>query len=241
MSYYLAKSLDTLRAEVNARAPKRDKASDGWVGDTSHSARKSDHNPDWNRRGVVRALDIDHDPAGGCDAGVVANQVAKMLGKHPALGSGAYVIYNHRIISTDRLDAGWRPYFGVNAHTLHVHISVGTFGYDSTKKWGVLSVPKKVVKKVKDAVTRWPISLKVAQSAAAGKRKKATASVRRIQKALNRWRPSLQLKADGHWGPRTRTAYVAFQKAHGLTGHGQPRPKSLSILAARYGKYRVTK
>lgn len=237
MKYYRAKSLTTLLNEVNARAPKRDKASDGWIGDASHAAAKSDHNPDYNRGGVVRAMDIDHDPANGCDAGVLANQIAKMLGKHPALGSGAYVIYNRRIVSTDRLKEGWRLYFGVNAHKAHVHVSVGQRGYDSTEKWGVLTPAKKV----KAAVSRWPISLKVAQRAADGKVRGKRASVRRIQKGLNRWSGPTPLKADGYWGPKTKARYKAFQRAHGLRATGRPAPKSLSILAAQYGRYRVTK
>jgi hypothetical protein len=59
----LARSLETLRHQVDQLAPNRDKDSDGWIGDTSHQARKSEHNPDAN--GVVRALDITNDPAPG--------------------------------------------------------------------------------------------------------------------------------------------------------------------------------
>ena len=74
MSYRIAKSLGLLAATVNAAAPNRSKASDGWIGDASHAARKSDHNPnrtpgDGIPDGVVCALDITHDPANGCDAG----------------------------------------------------------------------------------------------------------------------------------------------------------------------------
>lgn len=138
MTYREAESLRTLLAEVNAYAPSRDKASDGWIGDVAHASRDSDHNPwvkDPRGVGVVRARDFDDDPP-TFSADALANHVVKLLGKHPALGSGAYVIRNRRIISTDRLREGWRPYFGINAHKLHVHISVGVKGYDSTKSWG---------------------------------------------------------------------------------------------------------
>jgi hypothetical protein len=49
----------TLRDQLNQRFPKRDKRSDGWVGDTAHSTRASLHNPD--KDGWVHALDIDED------------------------------------------------------------------------------------------------------------------------------------------------------------------------------------
>ena len=47
----------TLRDQVNRRWPKRDKRSDGWIGDAAHSQRASFHNPD--KRGLVFAIDID--------------------------------------------------------------------------------------------------------------------------------------------------------------------------------------
>lgn len=140
-AYRRARSLDTLLAEIDRAAPRRSKASDGWIGDTSHQARPSDHNP--NRAGVVRAIDVTHDPAGGLDAHVLAGHVADLLGKHPALRSGAYVIYRSRIISTDRLAEGWRLYTGSNAHTKHVHISVGTTAYDALAPWGWPAKPPK--------------------------------------------------------------------------------------------------
>lgn len=137
-----ARSLDTLLAEVNRAAPNRSKASDGGIGDPRHRKTKSDHNP--NGAGVWRARDFTNDP-GDFSAQALAHHVAGMLGKHPALGSGAYVIWNRQIISADRLDEGWRPYSGVNAHTKHVHVSVATAakGYDSQASW---NWPPKVIR-----------------------------------------------------------------------------------------------
>ena len=47
-SFRLAKSLETLRQQIDQLAPNRDKDNDGWIGDTSN--------------GVVRALDISTTP-----------------------------------------------------------------------------------------------------------------------------------------------------------------------------------
>ena len=155
MTWRVARSLDTLLDEVNRAAPRRGKASDGSIGDAAHASRTSDHNPwvkDASGVGVVRARDFTHDPQGGMSAAQLATDVAALLGKHPALGTGAYVIWNHRIISTSRLSEGWRPYTGSNKHTQHVHVSVGVVGYDSTAPWGVLkpaAPPKPPVKEVK--------------------------------------------------------------------------------------------
>lgn len=113
MSYYLAPSLVALRDEINARWPNRDKASDGWIGDTSHSARKSDHNPDWSAGGVVRAIDIDKD---GIDTQAVLDAT---IGDHRVW----YVIFNRRIYSRTY---GWaaRTYTGSNPHDKHIHVSI---------------------------------------------------------------------------------------------------------------------
>lgn len=114
-------------------APNRSTLSDGTLGDLAHSSRTSDHNP--NAAGVVRARDITHDPARGCDCNALTRDIAALLGKHPALGSGAYLIWRRRIISTDRLADGWRTYTGTNPHDKHMHVSVGTRGYDDMSPW----------------------------------------------------------------------------------------------------------
>ncbi len=115
----LAPSLETLRAQIDAAWPKRNKASDGTIGDAAHAKRKdkSDHNP--NARGVVCALDITHDPASGCDAGKIA--AALRASRDPRI---KYVIWNRKIFNSQLWPWEWRDYHGENPHTKHVHISV---------------------------------------------------------------------------------------------------------------------
>jgi hypothetical protein len=126
-----------LVAEVNARWPNRDKASDGTVGDAAHASRSSDHNPFIiiNGTGVVRARDIDVD---GIDAAWLAEWLRGCgAAGDPRLRGGGYVIFNRRITRPDW--GGWRAYTGSNPHTSHVHVSfsLDRAGFDSTAAWGL--------------------------------------------------------------------------------------------------------
>jgi len=130
----LAKSLHTLRAQLDAMAPKRSKAHDGTIGDRAHASRASDHNPSImdDIHGVVSALDITHDPRGGCDAHALAEHLR--LSRD---GRVKYVISKGRIFSSVTAPWTWRKYTGANAHTKHVHISVkgDKRHYDGVAKW----------------------------------------------------------------------------------------------------------
>lgn len=144
MSWRVARSLQVLLSEIDAAAPRRSKVSDGSIGDASHASRSSDHNP-WvklNGQGIVRARDFTHDPAGGVDCNDLAKALVALLAKggHPALRSGAYVIWNRRIYSFDRRSEGWREYTGSNPHNHHLHLSVATApeGFDSGAAWSVM-------------------------------------------------------------------------------------------------------
>jgi len=130
----LAKSLETLRSQINAAYPDRSKASDGTVGDTAHSSRESDHNP--NDAGVVTAFDCTHDPVGGCNghnlaAALVASRDERIK----------YIIFNKQMVSSYPAHGkpawAWRAYNGANPHKKHVHISVKAEKdlYDSTDEW----------------------------------------------------------------------------------------------------------
>lgn len=131
---YLATSLARLRREIDVRWPRRDRRSDGWIGDRSHTARKSDHNPDWSSspRGVVRALDIDKD---GVDVNL-------LLREFIADSRTSYVIWN-RYIYDREYGFRRRRYGGENPHTHHMHISIrhGNAYEDSVRSWLSGSTP----------------------------------------------------------------------------------------------------
>lgn len=132
MTWRVAKSLETLLAQVNAMSPNRDKSSDGAIGDSRHAATRSEHNPDSN--GVVRARDFTHDPVHGIDSRKIAE--ALVASRDPRI---LYVISNGQINSSVKVPWAWRPYTGTNAHTKHVHISVVEDPrlYDDTRPWAL--------------------------------------------------------------------------------------------------------
>lgn len=148
MSYRRAKSLDKLVAEVNARFPKRSKASDGWIGDPDHQSRESDHNA-WvddpaTAANVVTAQDITEDDAPGV-AEIADFVVATLVRRKDKRVK--YLICDGRIWrSYDKPGIpAWTPapYSGTNAHTKHCHVSVKPDKalYDSTAGWGIYPPP----------------------------------------------------------------------------------------------------
>lgn len=128
-SWRLAYALAELRARVDELCPGRSKASDGTIGDADHAKTKSEHNPD--SRGIVRALDLTHDPAHGADGGLIAEDVVATMDRRGVRG---YVIWARRIRSTYVQPGVWRPYRGSNPHTSHVHVSILS-GVDDRARW----------------------------------------------------------------------------------------------------------
>jgi hypothetical protein len=118
----LSKAASQLREQFDDSYPSRDRTSDGWIGDTRHAARPSDHNPDAN--GWVRAIDVDRDVSGRSKPDLmpdIADQI-RVLCKSKKERRIAYIIFDGRIASSKKAWA-WRPYEGSNKHNHHCHIS----------------------------------------------------------------------------------------------------------------------
>jgi hypothetical protein len=200
----LAANLATLRREINARFPNRDKRSDGWIGDASHQARKSDHNPDG--AGVVHALDLD-------SSDIPARQVVLQAIRHPTV---EYVIFDRTIWSRRR---GFRPrrYTGSNPHTAHLHVS-GRHGREfeqNTAAWGIAAapVPKKPGPAPQLLVGQSPgaRTLRLTQPRMTGK------DVAFVQRFIG---PKRCGTADGVFGPNTESGVRFYQGMRGIAVTG---------------------
>lgn len=211
MSWHLAPALAQLRAEVNKKWPNRSKASDGTIGDASHSARTSDHNP--NNRRSVNAMDI---TVSGIDKGTLI-AVAK---KHPSV---RYIISDRKIMNRDIGNFRARNYTGANPHTKHVHISLyqSATAENRTQSWGLANAK--------------PVS-GVGGGGGGNTYKTITGStplvklytkgepVKRAQKAVG------VKNVDGYWGPSSVAQAKKWQKANGLAADGMIGDKSWAVI-----------
>ena len=121
----LCKAATQLREQINDCFSDRDRTADGWIGDSRHSARKSDHNPDG--QGWVRAIDVDRDLSGKAKPDLmpdVADQL-RILAKSDKRIS--YIIFAGKIASAKSLWR-WKTYTGINKHDHHCHISFSSKG-----------------------------------------------------------------------------------------------------------------
>jgi hypothetical protein len=147
MSWWKCEAGQVLLRQVDRAYRNRDKSSDGTVGDASHQASPSDHNPCWrclgDRYGVVRAVDIDASFGGGPLGGTsehawkMANQlrlamvggdkrVSYVIAWDPSRGRDFIASMNPAYSPLGT----WRDYDG-GSHMNHVHVSftaAGDFG-----------------------------------------------------------------------------------------------------------------
>lgn len=131
MAWVVVPCLNELRDQINAIAPDRDRASDGSIGDTSHSAGKSSHNPDrtgspehadGDAADEVRARDFDVDLR---TPGLTMLEVVRHLVTGARQGRFwwlRYIIFQgviyHRSTSWQA-----RAYTGANSHHHHAHVN----------------------------------------------------------------------------------------------------------------------
>jgi len=121
----LSKAAIQLREQFDDSFGDRDRTSDGWIGDSRHSARKSDHNPD--ESGWVRAIDVDRDLSGKPKPDImpdVADQLRQLAKSDKRI---SYIIFDGKIASP-KSAWRWRKYTGINQHRHHCHISFTSKG-----------------------------------------------------------------------------------------------------------------
>ncbi len=153
--WVLVSCLQCLREELDLLAPRRDKKSDGALGDRAHAAAgTSDHLPDEEAVALrakdsdnlneVHAIDVDQDgpwPAGWSMERIVQTIVLNhRAGRDNRLQN---VIYRSRIWSASW---GWtaRKYTGANDHSHHAHFSARytTAQERDTRPWGIATPAK---------------------------------------------------------------------------------------------------
>jgi hypothetical protein len=123
-----------LRAQVDKRFPKRDRASDGWIGDKAHQSRLSDHNPD--RRGLVHAIDIDADLVRGSRraARALADEiVAYARSGKPGSDRIKYVVFDDQIASGTYRSTWWKWRGSGYGHEHHIHVSFTSAADDDAR------------------------------------------------------------------------------------------------------------
>lgn len=130
-TWVVVPNLDDLRDQLNEIAPDRDKSSDGSIGDTSHAAGRSSHNPDktgnpehrdGDAQNEVRARDFDKDLRR-------PGLTMAMVVHHLVLGARSgrfwwlrYIIFDGVIYhKSNGFQA--RTYAGQNKHREHAHVN----------------------------------------------------------------------------------------------------------------------
>jgi len=157
----------TFRAQLDRKFPKRDRRSDGWIGDAAHSERFSWHNPDEDD--VVWALDVDENMGtpGLWRKGLACRRLADQLVQYAASGLPGsdrilHAVYEDQVVSGTYRKWWWIWRGSGYGHTIHLHITFRDgAGNDS------LEFPLPILAKNWRQMRRWARALKQALRPAA--------------------------------------------------------------------------
>lgn len=247
MAWVVVPNLQELLDQLNKRFPNRDKSSDGSIGDTSHQASSSSHNPDktgspehrdGDSKDEVRARDFDKDLK---DSSVTMEDVVQHLVKLARAGGLPYLrylIFNKRIWhKSDGFQT--RTYTGKNKHEGHLHANSDfTQAADSATgvNYRLGDLGKKPTTPPKPT-PKPPAAAKVYKEGDKG------GEVRKIQDFFRRVFPSYRndvsvkrgqvITVDGDFGKQTTAWVKEFQGRVGLKKDGEVGP----LTTAKMRKY----
>lgn len=227
-SYRLCHAGGDLRAEFDRAFPGRSRTSDGWIGDASHSARKSDHNVDWDYRpGIVKAIDVDKDLGSGRDFNAAVERIRAVGASGDRRLRGGYIIWSGKIAGT-HTDWVWHRYTGENGHYGHAHFSFADAqsGFDARADWPVepkQANPSPIIPGVHEHRTATISRHDVGHPG----------EIRDLQQHLNAWRHNRDLSqhpVDGIWDDWLEVSWRTFQKTYGLEVDGVCGPEGWHMI-----------
>ena len=233
----LVKAGVTLRDQINEKWPKRDKRSDGWIGDRAHQARKSDHNPD--KDGWVHAIDIDENFGPGWKKGTTAKEFADQLIQYAREGKDngrlKYVVYENRIASGTYRDKYWVWRKGNWGHTQHIHVSFTDKAERDGSKFDlpIFRDEPEFETSVGDLVAeaQEPVTGMPYPGVAFVQWGKRNDYVKAMQAQLIARGFDIEFGASGNYFHETRDAVKEFYKSIGLTSNGRKMgPKAWNRL-----------
>lgn len=225
----------TLRDQINKRWPKRDKASDGWIGDARHQARDgwgingkgSYHNPDPN--GIVHAIDVDEDFLGKGKGQSEAKRFAEELATYCREGKDggriAHIVYEDQVASGTA--GNWHFRGSGYSHTHHIHISFTNKANSDGAKFDlpIFKESDSNLEPIKpNPIKPEPVKPPVVPSYPGVDRVsygKSNSDIKKMQQQLIKKGFNLPAGATGNYKDQTLKAVKLFNKSIGITSDGK--------------------
>lgn len=223
VTWYVNPAISSWREFVNKKYPKRNKASDGTIGDTRHAASVSEHNPD--KDGTVDAWDMDVNLLGSSDQDGNAAEDAAVEALKREFEKQPWAqlwIHNSKIANRDVGNWKVRPYSGPNKHDHHVHFqsrqSKERLIYTANFTESDSIVEAKPVINVKTPLTTpaWPEKAKTVYRSSTNAKFSKTVFLAQKQLRGRGWK----ITVDGYYGPATARIVKMYQQEKRLGADG---------------------